>query len=46
MSQDQELLNIIKSLSYGEILIKKEAGKIVLVKRTEAIKLSEERRER
>jgi hypothetical protein len=42
--QEKELLNIIKSLPYGEILVKKEAGKIVLVKRTETIKLSEERR--
>jgi hypothetical protein len=40
--QDKELLEIVKSLKYGEIVIKKEGGKIVHVKRTESIKLSEE----
>jgi hypothetical protein len=40
--QEKELLEIVKELKYGEIVIKKEGGKIVHVKRTESIKLSEE----
>jgi len=36
----KQLLFIIESLSYGEIVIKKESGKIVHIKRTESIKLS------
>ena len=40
--QDKELLEIVKGLKYGEIIIKKEGGKIVHIKRTESIKLSEE----
>lgn len=39
-----KLFGIIDNLCYGEIAIKKEAGKIVVVKKTETIKLSEERR--
>jgi len=39
--QEKELLEIINSLKYGEVIIKKEAGKIVVVKKTQSIKLSE-----
>ena len=35
----EELLRIIDTLEYGEIVIKKEAGKIVVVKETRSIKL-------
>ena len=42
--ESKQLLFIIESLPYGEIVIKKESGKIVHIKRTESIKLSEERR--
>lgn len=39
-SEEKQLLFIIKSLLYGEIVIKKESGKIVHIKRSESIKLS------
>ena len=39
--QERELLDIIAGIIYGEIVIKKEAGKIVVVKETKSIKLSE-----
>ena len=39
---DKELLEIVNDLKYGEIVIKKEGGKIVHIKRTESIKLSQE----
>ena len=38
--ENKELLDIITNLQYGEIVIKKESGKIVVIKRTESIKLS------
>jgi len=40
--QDKELLEIVNDLKYGEIVIKKENGKIVHIKRTESIKLKQE----
>ena len=39
--QERELLDIIAGVKYGEIVIKKEAGKIVVIKETKSIKLSE-----
>ena len=39
--QERELLDIIARVVYGEVIIKKEAGKIVVIKETKAIKLSE-----
>lgn len=41
MKEDEarELIAIIDSVSYGEILIKKEAGHIVVIKKTKSIKL-------
>jgi len=42
--QEKEIIALVNELQYGEIVIKKEAGKVVVVKRTESIKLSEERR--
>jgi hypothetical protein len=42
--EKKEILDIIDGLSYGEIVIKKESGNIVVIKKTESIKLSEERR--
>lgn len=41
--EKKEIIEIIDGLSYGEIIIKKEAGKIVIIKKTESIKLSEKR---
>ena len=38
-SETKQLLFIIETLIYGEIVIKKESGKIVHIKRTESIKL-------
>jgi len=38
-NEDKQLLFIINQLSYGEIVIKKENGNIVHIKRTESIKL-------
>jgi len=38
--EKKELIEIIDGLVYGEILIKKEAGKVVAIKKTESIKLS------
>ena len=35
----KQLLFIIETLLYGEIVIKKESGRIVHIKRTESIKL-------
>jgi hypothetical protein len=40
-AEKKEIIALIESLAYGEIIIKKEAGKIVYVKRGETIKLSE-----
>lgn len=37
----KELIEIIDRLCYGKIVIKKEAGKVVVIKRTESIKLCE-----
>jgi len=37
----RKLFALIEGLQYGEIVIKKEAGRIVVVKKTESIKLSE-----
>ena len=42
--EKKEIIEIIDRVKFGEIIIKKEAGKIVLVKKTKSIKLSEERR--
>ena len=42
--EKKEIIEIIDGLAYGEIVIKKEAGKVVVIKKTESIKLSEERR--
>ena len=42
--EEKEIIEIIDNLSYGEIVVKKEAGKIVHIKKTESVKLSEERR--
>ena len=42
--EKKEIIEIIDSLSYGEIVVKKEAGKIVHIKKTESIKLFEERK--
>ena len=42
--EKKEIIAMIDNLLYGEILIKKEAGKVVVIKKTESIKLSEERR--
>ena len=39
--QERELLDIIARVEYGEIIIKKEAFKIVVIKETKSIKLSE-----
>jgi hypothetical protein len=38
--QEKEILAIVNNLQYGEIIIKKEGGKVVVVKKTESIKLS------
>lgn len=38
--QEREILDIIASVLFGEILVKKESGKIVIIKKTESIKLS------
>ena len=35
----RQIVEVVMSVSYGEIVIKKEAGKIVQVKKTESIKL-------
>ncbi len=43
-NEKKELIDIVDGLMYGEIVIKKEAGKIVVIKETRSIKLSEERR--
>ena len=43
---DKELLEIVNDLKYGEIVIKKEGGKIVHIKRTESIKLSQEKKQK
>jgi hypothetical protein len=40
MEEEKSLIDIIKSVIFGEIVIKKESGKIVVVKKTESIKLS------
>ena len=37
--KEREILKIIESVLYGEVLIKKEAGKIVIIKKTVSIKL-------
>jgi len=42
--EKKEIIAMIDNLPYGEIVIKKEAGNIVVIKKTESIKLSEERR--
>ena len=38
--QEEELLEIIRNLRYGEVIIKKEGGRVVIVKETKSIKLS------
>ncbi|MGB2808696.1 MAG: hypothetical protein WBC22_13210 [Sedimentisphaerales bacterium] len=40
--EEKVLIELINDLRYGEIVIKKEAGKIVVIKKTESIKLSGE----
>jgi len=42
MTEDErkQINSLIETLIYGELVIKKEGGKIVVVKRTESIKLS------
>jgi hypothetical protein len=42
--EELQLIPIIRALMYGEVVVKKEGGKIVVVKKTESIKLSEKRR--
>lgn len=43
-SKANEIIEIIDGVTYGEIVIKKEAGHIVVIKKIESIKLSEKRR--
>jgi len=38
--EKKEIIEILEDLVYGEVVIKKEAGKVVVVKKTESIKLS------
>ena len=38
--EKKEIIEILEGLVYGEVVIKKEAGKVVVVKKTESIKLS------
>lgn len=38
--EKKEIIEILENLVYGEVVIKKEAGKVVVVKKTESIKLS------
>ena len=42
--EKDEILEIIDQVEYGEVIIKKEAGKIVVIKEVISRKLSEERR--
>ncbi len=37
--EKENILLLIENLKYGEIIIKKEGGKIVQIKRTESIKI-------
>lgn len=39
--EKEEITRLIEDLMYGEIVIKKEGGKIVQIKRTESIKIKE-----
>jgi len=38
--EKKEIIAMIDNLLYGEIVIKKEAGNIVVIKKTESVKLS------
>ena len=43
MNKILELLEeVVKDRAYGELVIKYEAGKIVIIKKTESIKISEQ----
>lgn len=39
--EKEEILRLIDNLRYGEIVIKKEGGRIVQIKRTESIKITD-----
>lgn len=38
--ESKAILDLIDSVLYGEVIIKKEAGRIVLVRKTSSIKLN------